>query len=182
MKIKTKFSILSSAAVLATSPLAFANEGASEVVPVMNPADSECFVGVDPGVAPTPTVVLNEDIDKGELTDEVATPEAPVADSKPEAGDVVASEPVDQVADEGTAVPIDWVKRGGDDNPDVMFYSMAGGGTPVLKGETSSVAKEVGQNEQGAAIETKEMGAVPLIHREKKGPVALLNKGRVFLR
>ncbi len=63
-----------------------------------------------------------------------------------------------------------------------MLYNTAGGEAPVFKGETSAVSKELGQDEKGTAIEAGETAVVPQISREKKGPVALIKKGRVFLR
>jgi hypothetical protein len=57
---------------------------------------------------------------------------------------------------------------------------MAGGPAPLLgKGETS---RELGQDDKAAAIETKANAAAPAIMSENKEPVALIKKGRVFLR
>ena len=172
MKIKTKLSILSSAAVLAASPLAFADKCAAGAgaIAIEEPAGSECLAGVEPGTCPAPC-------DQEEAVEN----EAPAVDYDPSIAEVEISEPVENVADEDTAVPVDAVKRGGD-NPDEMFYTMSGGEAPVFKGETSALSKEPGQDEKGAAIEAKETGGAPQISREKKRTVALLKKGRVFLR
>lgn len=112
------------------------------------------------------------------------TPGPAVCGAAPE--EVVVTEPVDETTttdgDEGVSVvPLDWVKRGGGESPEIS-QNMAGGEAPVFKPEISSVSKELGQNEKAADIESKENTVSPVIVRVKKGPVALLKKGRVFLR
>jgi hypothetical protein len=57
---------------------------------------------------------------------------------------------------------------------------MAGGEAPVFKNETS--AKDLGQDEKATDIETPQAPTVSSVNREKKAPVALVKKGRVFLR
>jgi hypothetical protein len=87
-------------------------------------------------------------------------------------------------ADGGNGVPIEWVKRGGgDDEVTIMFATTGGPGTVLQQGETSNaVARELGQEGKAAAIESKANVAAPEAMGEKKEPVALIKKGRVFLR
>jgi hypothetical protein len=111
------------------------------------------------------------------------TPDPAVCEAAPE---VVVTEPVDETTttdgdDGASVVPTDWVKRGGGDNPEI-YQNLVSGEAPVFKPEISSVSKELGQTEKAADIESKEITASPAIVRVKKGPVALLKKGRVFLR
>ena len=154
MKMKSKLTLLGSVMVLATSPLAFAEKA--------GPAVCEA----------APDVVVEEPV-KDTKVDE------PAAETVDDKTTDVANE--GEVTDEGSVVPIDWVKRGGGDNPEI-YQNMVGGEAPVFKEETTSVAKELGQDEKAADIESKETSGAPLIERAKKGPVALLKKGRVFLR
>jgi hypothetical protein len=96
---------------------------------------------------------------------------------------MVEDTPVVAVSENG--VPIDWLKRGGGDgDPSVLYYSTAGGPASVLeKGENSNaLARELGQDDKAAAIETKANAAAPQILSENNEPVALIKKGRVFLR
>lgn len=80
--------------------------------------------------------------------------------------------------------PIEWLKRGaGDGDPSVMYMTgapMAGGPAPLL--EKGATSRELGQDDKAAAIETKANAAAPAILSENKEPVALIKKGRVFLR
>jgi hypothetical protein len=183
MKLHFKLTLITSLAALATSPLALANKdaaAAAEPTVCAEPVDGsnhphidkEGEVSVCQSVDDTPVIAV---IDKEGGVD----PAGP-------ADDAGAAEP-DTVADnsgEGNAVPIDWVKRGGGDvtNPDVIFYNMAGASPVVFKGEQAPVAKEIGQDEKAVGLETKGNAVVSQINREKKGPLALLKKGRVFLR
>ena len=184
MKIKSKLPLMVSLAALAASPLALADKGP--------PTKADA-----PEVSEAEPVVIESEItpDGGEVVDGV-TDETPVKDivsEEPEGGvDPVICEMTDghvdpavcEVAD-GEAVPIDWVKRGSDDggvlNPDVMFQNTAGE-APVFKGETAAVGKELGQNEKASDIEVQSGPQISQVKREKKVPVALIKKGRVFLR
>ena len=177
MKFHSKLTLITSLAALATSPLALANKDAA--------AAAKPTVGAEPVDGPSQPV-----IDKEGSVDAAGTAKPgakgtddSVTDSGKDGG---AAEP-DTVADnsgEGNAVPIDWVKRGGGDvtNPDVICYNMAGASPVVFKGEQAPVAKEIGQDEKAVGLETKGNAVVSQINREKKGPLALLKKGRVFLR
>ena len=178
-----------SLAALATSPLALADKG--------TPTKADA-----PEVSEAEPVVIENEITPadGEVVDGV-TDETPVKDivsEEPEGGvDPVICEMTDghvdpavcEVAD-GEAVPIDWVKRGGDDdgalNPDVIFQNSVGE-VPVFKGETAPAVKEMGQiglgqNEKASDIEAQSGPLISQVKRDKKVPVALIKKGRVFLR
>lgn len=119
--------------------------------------------------------------DDGEVSEsEVVDSSDPSAET--ETNVTVEDDPVITRGEHG--VPIEWLKRGaGDGDPSVM-YSMAGGPAPVLeKAEApNALARELGQDDKAAAIETKANAASPEILSEKKEPVALIKKGRVFLR
>jgi hypothetical protein len=167
MKMQSKLTLLGSLMALAASPLAFADK--------TGPATSEV----------APDAVVNEPITATKVDEPVkGTVDDKATDPASEAGvDAEPSVPAKggETTDEGTIVPIDWVKRGGEYNPEIA-QNMAGGEAPVFKAETSSVSKELGQDEKAADIESKENAGAPLIEHAKKGPVALIKKGRVFLR
>ena len=82
-------------------------------------------------------------------------------------------------------VPIDWLKRGGSNgDPSAILYSTVGNAAPVLEDKASpnAPAREIGQDDKAAAIQTKANAAAPKFLSEKKEPIALIKKGRVFLR
>lgn len=189
MKIKSKLPLMVSLAALVTSPLALADKG--------TPTKADA-----PEVTEAEPVVIESEItpDGGEVGDGI-TDETPVKDvvsEEPEGGvDPVICEMTDghvdpaicEVAD-GEAVPIDWVRRGGGDegalNPDVIFQNSVGE-APVFKGETAPAGKEMGQhelgqNEKASDIEAQSGPLISQVKRDKKVPVALIKKGRVFLR
>ena len=184
MKIKSKLTLMGSLALLAASPLALAGKDAPTKADA--PEVSEA----------APVVIVCEKAPEGGEVVAGVTEETPgkdVVSAKPEGGvDPVICEmtgghvdpAVCEVAD-GEAVPIDWVKRGGGDdgvlNPDAMFQNTAGE-APVFKGETAPVGKELGQNEKASDIEAQGGPLISQVKREKKVPVALIKKGRVFLR
>lgn len=166
MKIQIKLPMIVSIAALVASPLVLADKEAPAVA--VEPAVTE--------EAETP-VVPEEPAPE---TEAPADAGGEVVDSGDKGTEVELSDPTPETGGSGKddgAVPIDWVKRGGGDNPEI-FYNMAGGEAPVFKGET---ARELGQDDKAAAIETKGAAAAP-IKGEKKQPVALIKKGRVFLR
>lgn len=168
MKMKTKLTLIGSIAAITASPLALADKAA----PVK--AEAPEVQEAEPEV-----VICLEAPDKGEVVEgETGDGEVTVEEGVVEVGEAEVDPAVCEVAD-GEAVPIDWVKRGGGDNPEI-FQNMAGGEAPVFKGETAA-GKELGQDEKASAIEAQD-AAAPQIKREKKGPVALVKKGRVFLR
>ncbi len=91
-------------------------------------------------------------------------------------------------------VPIEWVKRGGGelDNPDVIFYSMAGGpalqnmaGGPSPEADPSTggtAARVLNQGETASDIENNVTSGAGVAKVAKKSTVAIVKQGRVFLR
>jgi len=158
MKLTSKLALLSVAVGLSAVPAAHADEAAPDVV-----------------TAPEETVIEEPTLDP---TDE----EKPVVDEQPTEDEVTPDDEV--VVEDGGEVPIDWVKRGSDgEDPNVIFYNMAGGGDQPSGPATSPVAKDdAGKDEAATATEAKTVAPVAPIVREKKGPVALVKGARVFLR
>lgn len=166
MKIQSKLTAVFSIAALLTGPLVMA-EDAVPVVPEIAPCAPQIApeIIVCPGVdTPEPAefyvLTLPEEpipVDKGNVEDSVD----PSAEN--EVTIMVEDSPV--VAYSGNEVPIDWVKRGP---------------APLL--EKGATSRELGQDDKAAAIETKANAAAPAILSENKEPVALIKKGRVFLR
>ena len=201
MKMHSKLTFLGSLAILSSSPLALANKPAHCAIAVEAPADA----ATDGTVVTDPVVVEHDTTNAGGTTDGTVV-EEPVTETTDggtkdggtttdgevvvatggEAGGEVTGGPVtvEECHEDGTPVPLDWIKRGGGlENPDVIFYNMASGGPGVvLKGETSPIAKQIGPDDRATAIEGKESAGASSLNREKKGPVALVKKGRVFLR
>ena len=189
MKIKSKLPLIISLAAFAISPLALADKGPPTV------ADAPAVSEAEPVVIENEITAVGGEVVDG-ITDE--TPVIHVVSEEPEGGvDPVICEMTDghvdpavcEVAD-GEAVPIDWVKRGGGDdgtlNPDVIFQNSFGE-APVFKGETAPAVKdlgtnELGQNEKASNIEAQGGPLISQVKRDKKVPVALIKKGRVFLR
>ncbi len=158
MKIKSGLTLLGATVFLATAPAALAGKGAAEAPEVdpavceMAPEEGETVVEAEPGG--DTEVVLDQ-----------------------EAGEEVI--PEECVHEEGEPCVLgDWVKRGGEENPEI-YYNMAE--AEVLKGGAEA-APDLGQDEKAAAIDTKVEKVTPLVTGQKKGPVALMKKGRVFLR
>ncbi len=94
----------------------------------------------------------------------------------------------------GFEIPLDWIKRGDGFNPEI-YYSMASGAGPavtptvVFRNETSApiaasepIARQIGPDSKATAIEGRENSGAFKANRAKKGPVALVKEGRVFLR
>lgn len=189
MKIHTKLTFLGSLAILSTSPLALAHKAVRHAVTAEPTADT-----VTDTTTTDPAIVDGNTTDAGGTTagtDTGSTDGGTSVDGSTGNGGVVGPDGggvvVDPVKVEDhtgteTPVPLDWVKRGIGDNPDVIFYNMAGGPVPVFKGETSPVAKQIGPDGKATAIEGKDNSGALQLNREKKGPVALVKKGRVFLR
>ncbi len=177
MKIKSKLTLVASLAALAASPLALADKG--------TPANAEA-----PEISEAePVVTICEQApEDGEIvdgiTEENTGSEGGMDPAVCEMADCEVDPAICVMAD-GEGVPIDWVKRGGGDdgelNPDVIFQNTAGE-APVFKGETAAAGKELGQNEKASDIETQSGPMISQVKREKKVPVALIKKGRVFLR
>lgn len=178
MKLTTKLSLIGSVAALATSPIAFADKQAANKPDAAEVQDSE----VEPEIviceeAPDKLeVVVDEETTDEEMTEEVTeeVTEEPGVDGEEGTSDPTVCEQFD-----GEAVPLDWVKRGGGDNPEI-FQNVVGE-APVFKGE-NAITKELGQNEKATDIDSQDAPSAAQINREKKAPVALVKKGRVFLR
>ena len=177
MKIQSKLTVIGSIAALVASPLALAGPSTPDT-------SGSPVVVVTPDA---PEVIVDHAAPPEKVTDEEPANDGGKADDGDKGGEVVVADPTDEADHAGKddgGVPIDWVKRGGGDNPDVIFYNMAGGGEPpVFKGETTStLSRELGKDDKAADIEAKGNSATPAIKSEKKEPVALIKKGRVFLR
>lgn len=170
MKLTSKLIAISSVAALIASPLAMAGkaDGGSAVCDVADGAEASH----DDEVLVDPIVGEDEVVEITLVEGEVIECEAePISDEDP------------TVCDKGVGeVPVDWVKRGevALDNPDVIFQNAAvdgGAEAPVAtKGDI-----ELGQDDKAALIEGRGVAA-PEVKHVKKGPVALVKKGRVFLR
>jgi len=199
MKIRKKFTVLGSLAVLATSPLVSADQVAVEPQVAIcweSPVDfkEEPVIIVCPGFEGGALVsidpVIIEENGEGALIEAEAFTQVETLVEEEEVTEVTDGvEELDPkvVGDgESVAVPLDWIKRGGGDHPEI-YYSVTNFGGPevasttVSDGESSSVARQIGPDSKTTAIER---GANPVLqaNREKKGPVALVKEGRVFLR
>lgn len=161
MKFSSKLAILGAVAGLSTASVVIADEAA----PTGDTA-TESPVVEDPAVD-------LPDSETPPADDNVTDPETPGDDE---------AVPDEVVAYEDGEVPIDWVKRGGElENPDVIFYNMAGGGAPT-PASSSQVSDEASKGEATTASEAKTVAPAAQITRVKKGPVALVKGARVFLR
>jgi len=141
-------------------------------------------------------VVVTDVADSGDVTDGEAT-DGEVTDGEATDGEATDGEATDGEATDGEEVvvedddvqllPIEWIKRGNEDdellNP-VICYFMAGGpaATAVADGSLNSESRDLGQYDKAAEIEAKANLAAPSFGSQKKGPVAVVKKGRVFLR
>ena len=195
MKLNSRLAAIGSIAALIASPLTFA-DGSKEAAIVEESAEVEAGGEITPDdeVVVSEEEVVVEDTGANEESVDTEIVIEPGDGEVAAGGDLgteqdegtVPSEEVDSV---GSEIPLDWVKRGGEEiqDPNVMFYNTADGGalptaaeggeSPMFKGNA-----ELGQDEKSSAIEVKGGSAAPRIQREKKGPVALVKKGRVFLR
>lgn len=196
MKIHTKLTFLGTFAILSSSPLVLANKAAPDAAAAAATAATVTTdtTVVEPAIVKEGTVsgtdagvIVKENTDTGTKV-EVTPTEGEVIDTTKDGGITgEVTHPVDPVVIENhtgeeTPVPLDWIKRTNLENPDVIFYNMAGGPAPVFKNETSPIAKQIGPDGKATAIEGKENSGASPLNREKKGPVALVKKGRVFLR
>ncbi|MEN9534852.1 MAG: hypothetical protein RLZ22_1014 [Verrucomicrobiota bacterium] len=130
-----------------------------------------------------------------------------VVDSGDPKGDNEVTNPVeDDSVDFEKGVPIEWLKRGGsDEDPSVIYYTMAGNPAPALKEDApnalagnsvsdnlapsldkenaaNALPRGLGKDDKATAIKTKANDASPKVISEKNEPTALIKKGRVFLR
>jgi hypothetical protein len=138
----------------------------------------------DPAAIPGEEIVVEEEV----LVDEVGPceeAEGVVCDR------TVDGEPIDKslVLEKGEVVDMDGegpgspeVQRGegGEMNPDLIFYTTALDGGAESE-PTGKVGPAFGSDERAADIEAKGP-RITAVKSQKKGPVALVKKGRVFLR
>jgi len=180
MKLQINLTVIGSLAGFVTSPML---QAAPDVVPA---PDSAIHTFVRCGTGEPCLTPVGKGDDSDIQPDAEGSDKAGETDDKPDHvvidKEVVENEgeavtPVENEEAGGEPIPLDWVKRGGDQS-DVIFQNMAGGEAPVFKGST---ARELGQDDKAAVIEAKGAAAAP-IKGEKKAPVALIKKGRVFLR
>lgn len=169
--MKSKLITIGSVAALLASPLAMADKSA-EGPAVCGVAGKDAQDSPGDEVLVDPVVIDDKiehtAVDEGEATVEPCDKDEPVCDKDP------------AVCGEGH-VPIEWGKRGESEleNPDVIFQTTADGGAVAPVSTKADI--ELGQDDKAAVIEGKGKAA-PLVKRENKGPVALVKKGRVFLR
>lgn len=196
--MKLKATILTAALAASTAAYAGHREAKPAIDPAVCPAvevvegseDAEVIVVDD-------TEVVDGDAggDDGEVVDvEITTEDGEVTEGEVVEGEVEVTD-LEVLAD-GSGEPCSEVdpavceaggpevQRGGEalEDPSVIFQTAFLGGvksvdTPVAKGGTP----DLGQEDRATAIEAKGAGAAE-VNKEKKGPVALVNKGRVFLR
>jgi hypothetical protein len=147
-------------------------------------ADAEPAPGVE-----EPAVISDDEIvGEDDVVDEVGTCEEPgevvcdrTVDGEPVDKSVVVDKDEVVDLDEGGSAPPE-VLRGDDGkmNPDLIFYTTALDGG--AEGEpTGKVGAVFGSDERAADIESKGP-RITAVKSQKKGPVALVKKGRVFLR
>lgn len=178
--MKSKIIAIGSVAALLVSPLALADKSAE--------GPAVCGVAEEGAEGSSGSEVLVDPIADDEVV-QITLVEGEVIEGEIVEGEVTGDPEGEPVCDKDPAVceegqlPIDWVKRGGEgelENPDVIFYTTADGGA-----EGAPVANksdiELGQDDKAAVIEGKGTAAAQVKH-EKKGPVALVKRGRVFLR
>lgn len=187
MKLTRSILMAGSIVTLATVPAALAGGGkGADAAPAVEettevPADEvvvEDEVVVDEGAAGDDAVV-----DDGEVTGE---PEIAICDRGKDVDIEVVSdgeptETVDPAVCEMTGGPeVQRGEDGGLENPDVIFQTTAldgaGADVPVAKPESG-----FGSDERAADIQKKSAGMGD-VKKQKKGPVALVKQGRVFLR
>jgi hypothetical protein len=173
MKIKQKFLLAGAIVTVASAPSLWAGKADAEPTPAVEETST------------TPDEELV--VDEGEVVITLEEPEDVVSDrpvdGEPvEKGEVTEGEPTELVDPPVFEAGGPEVQRGEVKNldPDVIFQTTAldGGGeaAPVGKAEAG-----FGSDERAAQIESKG-SRISAVKSEKKGPVALVKKGRVFLR
>ncbi len=176
-----------------------------EPVIIVCPGVDESLETFDPIVENEEPTGKEEEIANEEFTEEEFTGETEEEFVEDSMEEVTDGEVVEVVSEDGEGivtvggwpdggVPIEWIKRGGGelDNPDVIFYSMAGG--PVLQNVTGGASQEAGSSTDSAAarvlnqgetasdIENKVTSGAGVAKVAKKSTVAIVKEGRVFLR
>jgi len=126
-----------------------------------------------------PADVEVKPVDEGVVEEVVVT-------DKGDAGTPTEGEEVVVKDGEVTEIPLDWIKRGSEggegENP-VIYYNMAGGPVgEVSDGASNSASRDLGQEDKATEVEAKANVAAPSVKGQKKGPVAVVKKGHVFLR
>ena len=185
MKFTKSILMAGSLVTFAAVPVTLANGGkGAEVTPAVE----------EGGEAPVEDVVVEDEVIviDDEVSEEVVVEDGE-GSAEPEIVICDRGKDVDiEVVDEGEVVELvdpaicemtggPEVQRGEDkglENPDVIFQNTAVDlpGTPVTKAEAG-----FGSDERAAAIQAKSAAMSP-VKKDKKGPVALIKKGRVFLR
>jgi hypothetical protein len=171
MKPTIKLFALASVAALVSAPLAMAGKTADDATTV-EPA-VEPTVEVDPELVDEGEIIEGEVVDGGDGEVTITMVECEKEDGSG------CHEGRDGEVSEGE-VPIDWVKRDGSTDEELIYQTTMDGGAPTALLEKGN-PEIVGEDDRAVRIEEK-AGAAPLIQRQKKGPVALVKKGRVFLR
>jgi hypothetical protein len=177
MKLPIQWFAAGSAAALLVCPAAMAGQGriaAPEKVEIDQPTDAEELIMIDDEVI--------EIIDDGEVVDggegEVTIT---MIECEVEPGEGRCGTGEDGGVCEGE-VPIDWVKRDGVNEEDLIFHTMVDAENMPITTTAGQGSPELGEDDRASRLEEAAGNPLPLIKREKKGPVALVNKGRVFLR
>ena len=181
MKMKSNLVTVVSLVTLMSASSARAEDAAATVAPevldgsvcvLVYPTDE--VINVD-----APADVEVKPVDEGVVEEVVVTEEG-------DAGTPTEGEEVVVEDGEVTEIPLDWIKRGSEgeegENP-VIYYNMAGG--PVGEasdGSSNSASRDLGQEDKATEVEAKANVAAPSVKGQKKGPVAVVKKGRVFLR
>jgi len=182
MKMKSNLVTVVSLVTLMSASFARAEDAAATVAPevldgsvcvLVYPTDE--VINVD-----APADVEVKPVDEGVVEEVVVTEEG-------DAGTPTEGEEVVVEDGEVTEIPLDWIKRGSEgeegENP-VIYYNMAGGPVTgeVSDGASNSASRDLGQEDKATEVEAKANVAAPSVKGQKKGPVAVVKKGRVFLR
>lgn len=163
MRYSSKLAIYGVVAGLSAAHVVIADEAAPEICICEEAPATEDPSGEVVGEPAVEEEVIDEKVADETTTDEEATEEV-------------------TVTEEDGEVPLDWVKRGGDEeNPDVIFYNMAGGGTGGAPAASVNPG-DAGKDGAPTTVEAKSVAPVAPIAKEKRGPIALVKGDRVFLR
>lgn len=173
MKLPIQWFAAGSAAALLVCPAAMAGQAriaAPEKVGIDQPTDAGELIMIDDEVI--------EIIDDGDVVDggdgEVTIT---MIECEVEPGEGRCGTGEDGGVCEGE-VPIDWVTRDGVSDGELIFHTMV----PVENIAADEASIQLGEDDRATRIEQPAGAALQVIKREKKGPVALVKKGRVFLR
>jgi hypothetical protein len=177
MKFNTKLISLSSIAALVVSSHVLGDE--LEIVSCaefVTPEIPLCEMEVVPFLGELPVLMSGEDL----TTDEVVT-DLEVTKDLTDPVLVDDTTVVEEI--ELTGFPIDWVKRGEGGSPEEIYQTLSSGPAPAPEVATGeAMVRNTEQDEQSSVILTQAQVESPQIERTQKGPVALVNEGRVFLR